>query len=254
MREEIQNNEEMEIDLRVLFFELLKRWKLVVALTVLGALLAFGYSGFFLVPQYESTAELYVLTKSTSITSLADIQMGSNLTNDYIVVVKGRPVLDQVIENLKLSETYETLEKKIELNNPANSRILQITVTDEDPSQAKKIADEVAKVSSAYISEKMDQDPPNIIQYGYSDNKPVSPVIPKWAALGGLGGLVLAMVIVILSYMLNDTIMTSEDVEKKLGMNILGTVPLETDKNAKKKRKRRIRNKRKPANTVRKSA
>lgn len=234
MREEIRNTDDMEIDLRVIFFQLLKRWKLLTILTVIGAAMAFCFSYFLLVPQYESTAELYVLSKSTSITSLADIQMGSNLTNDYIVVVKGRPVLDQVIANLGLNTTYEFLEKKVEIDNPTNSRILQITVTDENPEQAKIIADEIAKVSSAYISEKMDQDPPNIIQYGYSDDEPVSPSVPKWTLCGALGGLALAVAIVVITYMFNDTITTSEDVEKKLGLNLLGTLPLEHDKKAKK--------------------
>lgn len=238
MREEIHNNDEMEIDIRALFLELLKHWKLIIILTVIGGAITFSFSEFLLIPKYESTAALYVLTKSTSITSLADIQMGSNLTNDYIVVVKGRPVLDQVIENLGISETYETLEKKVEIDNPTNSRILQITVTDENPEQAKRIADEIAKVSSAYISEKMDQDPPNIIQYGYSDNEPVSPRIPQWTLCGCLAGMALAIAIVTISYMFNDTIQTPEDVEKKLGLNLLGTLPLENEKASKKKKKR----------------
>ena len=55
----------------------------------------------------------YVLSKSTSITSLADIQTGTSLTNDYIVGVKGRPVLDQVIENLNLNESYKTLGSRV---------------------------------------------------------------------------------------------------------------------------------------------
>lgn len=238
-------NDEIEIDLRELFFELLVHWKVILLSMVMVGMIALVASVFLITPQYESTSALYVLSKSTSITSLADIQMGSNLTNDYIVVVNGRPVLEQVISNLGLEEEdYESLSKKVTLNNPSDSRILEITVQDPDAKVAKKIADEIAEVSSAFISEKMDQDPPTIIQRGYADGEPVSPNILKNTLLGALIGAFLAMALVVITYLLNDTIMSTDDVERKLGLNLLGTLPLETEeddgeKNSAKSVKRR---------------
>jgi capsular polysaccharide biosynthesis protein len=230
-----------EIDLMELFFEILDHWKMVLLSAILVAAMAFLYSKYLITPLYESTSQLYVLSKSTSITSLADIQMGSNLTNDYMVVVNGRPIIDQVIENLGLDETYDTLVGKITLNNPTDSRILEITVKDPDPQRAKLIADEMAEVSSAFISEKMDQDPPSIIQYGYADGDKVSPSIRKNTMLGALVGAFLAIAFVVVIFLLNDTIMDQEDVEKKIGINLLGTVPLEQqdDKDRKKRKKGR---------------
>ncbi len=218
-----QQQDELEIDLKELFFELLGHWKTLLLSTVLVAAIVMVISKFILVPQYESTASLYVL--SNSITSIADIQIGTSLTQDYLVVVNGRPVLEQVIENLDLKENYASLGSKITLNNPANSRILEITVRDKDPDHAKAIADEMANVASDYISIKMDQSAPTIIQNGYADGKPVSPSIIKNTIIGALAGFLLAAAIVIISYLLNDTIMTGEDVEKKLGMNLLGSLP-----------------------------
>jgi capsular polysaccharide biosynthesis protein len=230
-----------EIDLMELFFEILDHWKMVLLSTILVAAMAYMYNKYMVTPLYESTSQLYVLSKSTSITSLADIQMGSNLTNDYMVVVNGRPIIDKVIDNLGLDETYDTLVGKITLNNPTDSRILEITVKDPDPQRAKLIADEMAEVSSAFISEKMDQDPPSIIQYGYADGDKVSPSIRKNTMLGALVGAFLAIAFVVVIFLLNDTIMDQEDVEKKIGINLLGTVPLEQqdDKDRKKRKKGR---------------
>ena len=225
-----------------LAFELLMHWKMIALSMILVGAISFVISTFLMTPMYESTSELYVLTKSTSITSLADIQTGTSLTNDYMVVVKGRPVLEQVIKNLNLEESYKQLSRHMTLENPTNSRILQITVQDPDAKRAKLIADEIATVSSAFISEKMDQDPPTIIQNGYADGQPVTPNIPNNVILGVLLGAVAAMGIIIVSYLLNDTIMSTEDIEKKLGLNVLGTLPLEeseddyvSDKKQKKK-------------------
>ena len=229
MEKKYEVDDEIEIDLKELIFELLNNWVMIGISTVLVALIMFCVSKFILVPEYQSTSELYVLSTSTSITSLADIQLGTNLTNDYIVVVKGRPVLESVIKNLDLDMSYGQLNANVSINNPSNSRLLDITVTDTDPHRAKLIADEIAAVASAFIAEKMVQKPPTIIQYGYVNENPVSPNIAMNTVLGAAIGAFLAMAIVIISYLMNDTIMSADDIERKLGMNVLGTLPLEAE-------------------------
>lgn len=230
---------EIEIDIKDLLFEVLSYWKVILIAMVLAGAIGFAVSEFFITPQYQSTAQIYVLSQSTSITSLSDLQLGSSLTNDYMVVVKGRPVLDQVIENLELDETYGSLSEKVELMNPTNSRCLQITVTDEDPYRAKAIADEIAEVGADFISVKLSQDRPNIIQNGYVDGSPVSPNIMKNTIIATFLGAVAAVFIIVMSYLFNDTIMGPEDVEKKLGLNVLGSLPMdEAEDDDDKKRKR----------------
>mgnify|MGYP000787723062 CR=1 FL=1 len=227
MEREQDFDNEIEIDLKDLFLEIISYWQWIILVTIATGAVAFAISRFMITPMYESTSELYVLSKSTSITSLADIQTGTSLTNDYMVVVEGRPVLEQVIVNLSLNESYRSLKSKVTLNNPSNSRILEITVRDENPAMAKKIADEIADVGSTFIAAKMVQDAPMIIQKGYADGEPVSPNIIKNTLIGAVLGAFLAMAIIVISYLFNDTIMTAEDVEKKLGLNVLGTLPLE---------------------------
>ncbi len=224
---EPQNTANDEIDLKELLFELLNHWKMIALSTVLVAMIAFVWSYFLITPMYESTAQLYVLSKSTSITSVADLQIGTNLTNDYMEVISGRPVLEQVINNLGLEESYGSLYSKVRLENPSDSRILKITVKDADPAQAKMIADEIAEVSAAYIAEKMDQDPPSIIQHGYADNDKVSPSVMKNTMMGAMVGFLLAAAVVAVSYLLNDTVVHPDDVEKKLGLHMLASLPME---------------------------
>lgn len=255
MENRFDTDNEIEIDLKDLLLELISYWKWILISMVFVGIIAFSISKFLLVPKYQSTSKLFVLTKSTSITTLADIQTGESLTNDYMVTVKGRPVLDQVIDNLGIDETYNSLKNKVTLNNPSNSRILEITVQDEDPQRAKMIADEIAQVGSAFIAEKMDQDPPTIIQNGYADGLPVSPQPLKNTAIGALAGGVLACAIIVISYLFNDTIASAEDIERKLGLNVLGTLPLEEvedDGDERPSKKGTLRN-RKKSNTSKKN-
>lgn len=226
MERRANENEEIEIDLLELAIQLLNNWVMILLATVLAATIGFMTSRFVITPQYESTSQLYVLSKSTSLTSLADLQMGTSLTSDYLVVVKGRPVLEQVINDLGLEYTYQELSGLVDVTNPTNSRILDITVTHPDQDVAKEIADDVANVSAKFIAEKMDQDPPTVIQYGYADGNPVSPSIMKNTAIGGMLGFLIAAAIVVITYLVDDSIMNAEDVEKKLGVNVLGSLPL----------------------------
>ena len=153
---------ELEVSLKEIFFELKQNWAIMAVSSLLLAAIVFFYSSVLVTPKYQSTSELYVLSKSTSITAFSDIQIGTYLTRDYVEVVIDRPVLDEVIKNLKLDMTYKQLKEMVSVTNPQNTRIIEITVTDSDPERAKKIADEMADVSSAFIAEKMDQQAPNI--------------------------------------------------------------------------------------------
>ena len=178
-------------------------------------------------PVYTSTAILYVLTKTTSITSLSDIQMGTSLTQDYMVVIQSRPVLEKVIQNLGLDMSYGELRSSVSVNNPSNTRFLEITVSNHDAYLAKKIVDELADVSAERMAEVMETQAPNIMDYGQIPESPSSPNLIKNSMIGAMLGFVLICGIIVVMHLMNDTIRTSEDVEKYLGINTLGMIPLE---------------------------
>ena len=222
-------NDVIEIDLVELLFDLINQWKVILISAILASAIAFCYRFFFVNPLYESNALLYVLTKSTSITSLADLQTGANLTQDYLIVTKDRPVLEKVIDYLSLPEDYEELEKKVEVENPTNTRFIKIIVNDEDPERAKAICDQIAKVAAAFIAEKMDQDPPSLVKGGYSDGKPVNHGIVFYTIAGFAGGFVIAAMLVALTTIFNDDISSPEDVENKVGIKVLASLPIEEE-------------------------
>ena len=217
-----------EIDLKELFFEVVAEWKKVLVSTILAGAIMFVVSAFILTPQYESTSKLYLI-KSGGISSLTDLQLGTNLATDYMEIIDGRPILDQVIQNLSLDMTYDELKEILTFVNPSSSRIIEITVTHPDPQTAKAIADELADVAAAYIEEKMDQDKPSVLQYGYVASKPVSPSVLKNSVLGAFAGAFLAIGIIVITYLMNDTIMTPDDMERKVGLKVLASLPFDEE-------------------------
>ncbi|MBQ7563492.1 MAG: capsular biosynthesis protein [Lachnospiraceae bacterium] len=222
-----RGNDVIEIDLLALLFEWRIHWRAILLSAVLAGVIGFALRFYFVNTIYESTSLLYVLTKSTSITSLADLQTGANLTQDYLIVTKGRPVLDKVIQNLKLIENYEELEKKVEVNNPTNTRFIEIKVEDEDPERARLITNEIADIAAAFIAEKMDQDPPSLVQSGYSDEEPVNHGLLFYSLAGAAIGAAIAMLLTAISFIFNEEVVTPEDVEQKIGFRILATLPID---------------------------
>ena len=222
-----QREEEMEIDLLELFHAMLQKAWLIVLLLVLGAGIAFGATKLLITPMYTASSQIYILTKTTSVTSLADIQMGAQLTSDFAVLAKSRPVVENVIDDLNLDYTYGELVQQITTENPSGTRILKITISNEDPELAKELANAFADETAERVAYVMTTDKPKVVEEAVTPKAPSSPNVIKNTMLGGMLGAVLAMGIIVLLYLMNDTIQTEEDVRKYLNLHTLAAVPME---------------------------
>ena len=218
-------DDEIEIDLLELFYALRHRWWAILLALVIGAGAAGVYTKKLIAPHYQSTSMVYVLSKETTLASLADLQIGSQLTKDYSVIIKSRPVLQEVIDKQNLDLTTDELGEMITIDNPKDTRILSITVEDIEPMRAKAIVDEVTKSASNYIGDIMEMVPPKVIEDGVVAVKPSSPSVKKNAAVGGLGLAVLVCGLICLKTVLDDTIKSEEDIEKYLGLSVLAVIP-----------------------------
>lgn len=196
------------IDLLELFYVLKKKILLILMAALIGGCVAGVYTQFFMTPVYSSMSSILVLSKETTLTSLADLQLGASLTSDYTVLIKSTPVLEQVIENLNLDTTVEELKNQISINNPTDTRILEITVQDTDAAMAKKVVDEIANVSSDYIGDKMEVVPPKVIEVGKIATVRTSPSVKKNIMLGFLLGFVACAGIIVVYAVMDDTIKT----------------------------------------------
>ena len=223
------DDDEIVIDFWELFYEFKRRIWWILLAAVLGTGAAGAYSYYLLTPQYISEAKIYVLSKETTLTSLADLQMGTQLTQDYKELIGSRPVMQEVINTLNLDITYRQLAEKLKLENPKDTRILYLTVTDPNPYMAKAIVDEIANAASDYIGEIMEMSPPKLIEDGMVATVQTSPNVKKNAAVGGLVMLVLACGVITLSVIMNDTIRSEEDVFKYLELPVLAVVPERKD-------------------------
>jgi capsular polysaccharide biosynthesis protein len=239
-----ENNEEIEIDFKEIIFVLLRRIWLIALVGISVALIAFLLSKFFITPQYESTTKIYLMNKqdSQSTITYSDLQSGSQLTKDYMTLISSRPVTERVIAELGLDLTHEQLVQSISVNNPTDTRILEITVKYPDPFSAKKISDNVREASSEHITEVMNIEQVNLVEEANIPEGPVSPNVFRNMILGGVLGTLISAFIVVIIFILNDKIITPDDVEKYLGISVLSTIPIQESiiGTKKKKKKRKV--------------
>lgn len=214
-----------EIDLLELFYALRKRWKAILAATLAGGIIACAISMFLIRPVYTSTSSVLILTKETTLSSLADLQMGSQLTSDYEVLITSRPVLEDVIKNLNLDLTEKELADLITVNNPNDTRILEISVDYTSPTGARDIVNGLVNVSTEFIGDMMEGIPPKIIEEGEVPDRKTSPSIRKNTMIGLLLGFILSAGAVTAMMLMDDTIKNEEDVERYLGLSTLASIP-----------------------------
>ena len=221
----MQDDDEITIDLREVFFALKKRFILIILACIAGGVIALAITMFLMTPIYTSTASLLVLSKETTLTSIADIQLGTQLTNDYKVLIRSTSVLEEVIDDLHLATTPEELKETISINNPEGTRLLDISVNNPDPEMARDIVNSVASVSSAFIGDKMEVVPPKIIERGKVPDRQTSPSKKRNTLIGILLGLLLSAGPIILLTVLDDTIKSEDDMQSYLGLSMLASVP-----------------------------
>ena len=225
-----RENDVIEVDLLEIINALLGRFWLILGGGLLAAAVGFAVSKFVLTPTYESTTVTYI-----------DVQMGTQLTKDYAELINSRYVLEEVIEKLALAETeYQDLLDKVSVHTPTDTRIVSITVTDTSPRQAMDIANCIREVAGEHIQNVMDIDAVNVVEEANMPTDKAGPSVPKWTLFGGILGVLLVCVAILVHYLLDDTIKTSEDVEKYLGLSTLALIPVAVDENnAKQKTKRK---------------
>ena len=219
--------EEDEIDLLELLFVLKNKLWAIILFIIIGAAIAFSYTTYLVQPVYTSSAMIYIFTKTTSVTSAVDLQLGKQLTIDFEILGKSRPVVERVIDELQLDADYETLLKTIKVENPTDSRIIKITVNNNDPQLACDIANSMASNLAARVAEVIETDKPSSVEDAVPATKPSSPSKAKNTAFGGILGALFIIIFVLVRYYSDTSIRNEDDVKKYLGLATLASVPYE---------------------------
>lgn len=239
----IRQTEEIEINLWEICLVLVHNLALIISVGIMAALGVFLFTQLVITPSYESTTKIYILNKQENASvTYSDIQLGTQLTKDYAELIQSRFVLEEVVQGMGRNLTYEQMKGKVSVTTPADTRILAITVKDKAPVMAMKIANAIREAAAVHIMNVMDIQAVNVAETANMPMKKASPSALKNTFVGGILGVFIIIIIVMVRYMMDDTVKTPEDVEKYLQLSTLAVIPLnegETDKKRKKKKVKR---------------
>lgn len=227
-----------QITLEDLWQIFVQRWVWLLLVAALFTAGLFVYHKITFVPKYQSTATLYLLRqespgdRNTSLVS--DFSIGLNVVNDCTHMLKSRQVVDQTIEKLRLNTTYETLSRNISTYSPEESRVLQVRVVADTQKEAQRIVNKLCEIGQEEISRVMGFQQIRLFEYGTLDEKPCNAKGISTFARYGLLMAILVYFLFLLLFLLDDKLYTEEEIERYLGLSVLGDIP--NVNNAKKKK------------------
>lgn len=228
MESSINNTETIiEIDPLDLSHAIWSKMWIILSVMLLCAVIAGNITFFLIDPIYTASSRIYLLPRETESLSQTELQIGTQMTSDVARLAKSKSVVTPVIAKLKLTVTYDDLIRSISVDNPSDTRLIDITVIDEDPQTAADISNALADSLCEQVATIMQTDRPTIAEKATAPDKPSAPSMIKNIILAVLFGLFASVAIIVISFIRDDTIKTQEDVQKYLHLNTLASIPLE---------------------------
>lgn len=217
------------IDLMQILNLIKRNLLVIIAAVVLFAAAGFGYTTFLVTPQYEASAMLIVNPSEQqqiqSTVTNDQINSAKQLVETYAVILKSDTVLNRTIDDLGLSLTYDQLAAKVSISAVNETQVMRISVQDENVQRAEKIVQSIVDQAPEVIISTVKAGSVEVVSEPAASPDPVSPNKRMNTLVAGMLGGVLAMGVIVLRSMLNNKIMTDEDITQKLGLPVLGVIP-----------------------------
>ncbi len=227
----MEKNEFFEIDLMQILRALWNRAWAVILAAAIGAAVFFSYATFGIKPLYSSEALFYVNNSSFNVgstsfsISASQISAAQDLVSTYLVILKARATLNDVIEEADLDYSYNQLKSMISASSVNGTEIFRVSVTSHDPKEAEQIANTIADILPSKIADVVDGSSVRIVDYAVIPTSKSSPDITTYTAIGMLVGLAVACAIVIILE-ITDTQIHSEDyLLESYDLPVLAVIP-----------------------------
>lgn len=227
-----------EIDIRDLLELIKKKFYIIIIIITILCVNGLIYLKFINIPKYKSSASIVLTSNSINNSTFTtnDLTINKNLVQTYSEIVKSRKVIENVIKSLNINLSYEELVKMIEVTSISNTEIIKINVSSTNPNNAAIIANALANTFVNEVSDIYNMTNVKILDGASISFDPYNVNYLKTEIIMVIVGLFISLVFIIMIYYLDNTIKSPEQVENKLGLPILGRIPLNKEKNGGKKR------------------
>ena len=222
-----------ELDLKEIFNLFWTKKVQIILIVAIFMVIGVIYTYAFVKPVYTSSTSLLLAkaegqknANGDDTITTSDITLNSKLVSTYSELVKSKKVLRAVITNLGMNLDEEALRNNIKVSSIKDTEFIQIAVTNRTPEVAARVANETAKVFIENVKEIYKINNVSIIDEAEVPDTPSNIHHTRDIIIFAFGGLVLAVIYVLLVNMLDTTVKSAEDVEKLLDVPVLASIPL----------------------------
>ena len=223
------NTEEVPIDLWRLLQALWKKiWIIALAAVVVGTA-TFIYSAYFVTPTYRASFTAYVNNRinveGTGSTSTSDLNASIALTYLYEEIITSRSVLTDAADKCGLTCSYGELSRMVRTSISESAAIITVFVEDTDPERATQLAIAIAEVAPQHVARVVEGSSMQIIDAPLKPTGKFAPNSARNTMIGALAGIVLAISVIVIVELMNDTVQNGEELEKRYQIVVVGNIP-----------------------------
>lgn len=235
-----------ELDLKELFEIFWSKKVQIILVILIFAVIGVIYTLGFVIPVYTSSTTLVLATSNeenqsttntTNSITTTEITLNSKLVSTYSVLVRSKDVLGQVISNLGIDISWESLKNNVTVSAVEDTEVIEISVTNGNPEYAADIANEIAKVFSDKVAEIYNINNVHIVDEAETPTGPSNINHTKDVIIFAFIGIVVAVIYVLIANMLDTTIKTADDIERQFKLPVLASIPIYGADMQKKKKK-----------------
>ena len=235
-----------ELDLKELFEIFWSKKVQIILIVLIFMVIGIIYTMGFVTPVYTSSTTLVLATSNgenqsttntTNSITTTDITLNSKLVSTYSVLVRSKDVLGQVISNLGIDISWESLKNNVTVSAVEDTEVIEISVKNGNPEYAANIANEIAKVFSDKVAEIYNINNVHIVDEAETPTGPSNINHTKDVIIFAFIGVVVAVIYVLIANMLDTTIKTADDIERQFKLPVLASIPIYGADMQKKKKK-----------------
>ena len=236
-----------ELDLKELFNIFWKGKIKIILIVAIIVVIGFVYTTSFVTPKYTASTTLVLATADKEGTQIAsntteatnsitttDVTLNSKLVSTYSELVKSKNVLREVIDNLGVDISEESLRGSVSVSSVKDTELIEISVTDINPTNSTKVANEIAKVFTNKIGEIYNINNVHIVDEAETPTSPSNVNHIKDILIFTIIGLVIAIAYILLANMLDTTIKSEDEIEQNLKVAVLTSIPIYNSENERK--------------------
>lgn len=225
---------EEEIDLKSIFNMFWDRKIGIIVIILLCIVAGYVYTTFFVTPVYEATSTAILTSNNESSSdeggtagvTQTEVTLNNSLLSTYREIATSDSVVSKVISNLGLNISDDALKSQITVTSATSSQVIQITVGNENAELAAKIANEIRQVFTDRVAELYDMQNIKSLDDAKVPTSPSNINHTKDIVMFAAIGIVIAILYVVIANLLDNTVKSSSDIEKAVGLNVIAEIPV----------------------------